>query len=174
MDRLEIVLWLRGQGYFWLNSLYIYKIWYKDCSITCHQQNPKIQRELELRMTGGHPDSLTFCGWVARDRSSNIWRLHLFTRYFWLNSLYIYKIWYKDCYITCHQQNSKIQRELELRMTGGHPDSLTSVKVIDLMTTTVLASLFCLQLINCSIILNFIEKNCYRQPILWNLSVKVS
>ena len=54
------------------------------------------------------------------------WRLHLFTRYFWLNSLYIYKIWYKDCFITCHQQNSKIQRELELRMTGGHPDSLTS------------------------------------------------
>ena len=83
-------------------------------------------------------------------------RLHLFTR----NSLYIYKIWYKDCSFTCHQQNSKIQRELELRMTGGHPDSLTSVKVIDLMTTTVLASLLCLQLINCSIFLNFIEKNC--------------
>ena len=47
-----------------------------------------------------------------------------------------------------------------MRTTGGHSDSLTSVKVIDLMTTTVLASLFCLQLINCSIFMNFIEKNC--------------
>ena len=27
-----------------------------------------------------------------------------------------------------------------MRTTGGHPDSLTSIKVIDLMTTTVLAT----------------------------------
>ena len=62
--------------------------------------------------------------------------------------------------ITCHQQNPKIHRELKLRMTGGHPDSLKSVKVIDLMATAVLDGLFCLQLIKCSIFLNFIEKNC--------------
>ena len=30
--------------------------------------------------------------------------------------------------------------ELEFRTTGGHPDSLTSVFMIDFMTTTVLAT----------------------------------
>ena len=39
------------------------------------------------------------------------------------------------------------------------------------MTTSVLASLFRLQLINCSILLKI---TVFRQPILWNLSVKKS
>ena len=59
--------------------------------------------------------------------------------------------------------NSKTQRKLELRTTGGHPDSLTSPPSplkIDLMTANVLASLFCLQLIKCSRFFNIIENNC--------------